>query len=148
MLETKDAPDYVGKAEWTVRANARSLKLLSEFFQDNDIEFQVRIIGTTGGARDNLQCKSKSYGERWVDLETIGEDGILEMTAVWENNCNNHRYTVELQYQHRSGTDEAWSEPITLDTETIRFDRKGECNDTVDYDKECRWEDGEAESCR
>jgi hypothetical protein len=142
LLEADD------ESEYTIKANVRSLKRLSEFFQDNDLEFQVRIIGHTDGAREALHCESKSYGENWEDLDAVQDDGIYEMTANWENNCNDYRYTIELQYQYQSSADEQWEGPVTLDTETIRFDLKGDCTDVFDegYDDECLW-DG-AGSCR
>jgi hypothetical protein len=123
---------------YTVAANVISLKTLAGYF--DDYEFQVRIAGsgkvrTAGGGI----CGTETYdGSGWVDIESVGSDGIYSIRPEWQNNCNDEAYNVELQYRYRPIGSPSWTELI-LDTIRLRIDSdNNDCDsDSFDYEVEC-----------
>jgi hypothetical protein len=98
---------------YTVAANVISLKTLAGYF--DDYEFQVRIAGS-GEARapGGGSCGTETYdGSGWVDVDSVGSDGIYSIRPKWQNNCNDEAYNVELQYRYRPVGSPSWTE-LTL----------------------------------
>lgn len=131
---------------YSLSANLKGMSRLEEWTDDH--AFQVRFHAR--GDIVDIQVEDADPGESgqqheptspWVSVSSLGSGEMLEETLQWYNNSENQAYLVELQYRHCEPSDAdpdcsneaSWSDPQTLDTLRLRFDKHNDSCEGDDF---------------
>ncbi len=123
---------------YTIRANVRGLTRLQESFPDYGIEVQIHAEGRIAPESDAPM--DHAHESPWTAASDLGDGVFVYDDGEWYNQLRIDKdagYTVQLLYRFctpPSAHDAAycgdrtnWSEPRTLDTLALRFDKRRAC---------------------
>jgi hypothetical protein len=127
-------------------ANLEGMSRLEDWFDGHAFEVRFHARGDivdiqVEDADPHESGRQHEPTSDWLRVFALGPDESLDETLRWYNNSSNQAYQVELQYRHcepsdsdPSCADDAnWSEPRTLDTLRLRFDKHNNGCDGDDF---------------